>query len=120
MPIPANIPPIIREAIAAHEHFRILGYPPEDIYFAPRARDLHVAVKHNGEYFHLRIGEHNTSIVELCEQWKQAAAWWNANANGPDKEACKELFETSLVRREAVNIITALALKGFPTHRSDA
>ena len=109
--------PIIREALAAHEVFRKLGFTPDEIFLRPRPGELFVTVQRGGLEFNLDLGDHDIDDTNrVIALWAAGADWWNT---GPEPER-RELFDTSEVRKSAVMIIAALQAKGFAVHRSDA
>lgn len=117
MPAP-TIHPILVEALATHETFRTLGYSADDIYLKPEPNRLFVVLRHGGKDFVVDLGEHDIGDVnKLITLWKYATAWWNAHAH---LAVVKNMFEQSKIRREAVQIIAAMVLNGFPVKKSDA
>jgi hypothetical protein len=108
--------PIIREALAAHEVFRKLGFMPDEIFIRPRPNELFVTVQRAGKEFNLSLGAHDLDMVAVIKQWADATAWWNTGDNGERQE----LFDRSEVRKNVVPIIVSLTDKGFAIKRSDA
>lgn len=113
--IPPTIIPILREALAAHEIFRKLGFSADDIYIRPKPDRLFMTVIRGAE-FNYDLGEHDVEVNSLISQWAAAAQWWNTG----DEADRAELLNTSKIRREVVPLIAALHAKGFSVKRSDA
>lgn len=108
--------PILREALAAHEVFRKLGFAPDEIFLRPQPSELFVTVQRADKEFNLSLGAHDLDMVAVIKQWADATAWWNTGDNGERQD----LFERSEVRKNVVLIIVALTEKGFAIKRSDA
>ena len=109
--------PIIREALAAHEVFRKLGFTPDEIFIRPRPDELFVTVRRSGLEFNFTLGKHDFGDVNtVIALWVAATEWWNM---GPEAERT-EMYERSETRKTVVPLIVALKAKGFAIHRSDA
>lgn len=109
--------PIIREALAAHEVFRKLGFTPDEIFIRPRPAELFVTVQRGGLEFNFTLGKHDLGDANsVIAEWTAASEWWN---NGPEAERT-ELFERSETRKIVVPLIIKLHAKGFAVRRSDA
>ena len=108
--------PILREALAAHEVFRKLGFTPDEIFVRPQPGELFMTVQRTDKEFNLSIGTHDLDTTELIKQWADATVWWNAG----DQAEQQDLFERSEARKNVVTIIVSLTSKGFVIKRSDA
>lgn len=112
----APIHPIIREALAAHEVFRKLGFTPDEIFVRP-SPELFVTVRRGGLELNLSIGTHAMNVDDTVAAWTAGAEWWNTTN---DEAARHELYEGSATRRNLVPLMVVLKNKGFAVHRSDA
>ena len=109
--------PIIREALAAHEVFRKLGFTSDEIFIRPtRQNELFVTVQRAGKEFNFSLGQHDLAMVDVIKQWADATVWWNTGDNAERQD----LFDRSEVRKNVVPIIVSLTSKGFAVKRSDA
>lgn len=108
--------PIVREAIAAHGMLTKLGFSNDDLFLRPTNDRLFVTIRRSGKEFNLAVGKHTMDVHRIVAEWTTACAWWNALPQ--DDRA--EFVDASMVRRELVQIVAALQLKGFALNRSDA
>jgi len=105
---PAEIPPILLEALAVHEAFRRLGFTPDEIFIRPAPPRVYMLVRRSGMEFAVDAGENTVPMHEFGAAWTQAAEWWNAHP--PEGEA---VWNSSRVRANVVGLITALVDSGF-------
>ena len=112
----ADIHPILREALAAHEVFRKLGFTSDEIFLRPRPGGLFITVQRAGKEFNLDLGKHDLDMVAVIKQWADATVWWNTG----DESERQDLLDRSATRLNVVPIIVLLTDKGFVVRRSDA
>lgn len=74
----------IKEALAAHELFRLLGFSADDIYLQKYAESgvggFGVALVYRGEKYTIHIND--VCPIDLIAQWKEAVRVWNRMTDG--------------------------------------
>lgn len=107
---PATLDRILNEAVAAHEAFRKLGFPSDDIFMCKDAANvLAVVLKSQGKEFILTVGEVDEPDHVWQARWTEKATWWNT---APDAEKLP-VYAESAVRRNAELLVGCLLQKGF-------
>jgi hypothetical protein len=105
----ADIPPLLKEALAVHEAFRKLAFTPDEIFIHPSTTKLRVVVIRGDNRFAVDVGVNTIPMAEFERTWGEAVEAWNT---GKDFEQ-KAIWENSAVRRDAVGFVVALLDKGF-------
>jgi len=117
---PSDLLAPIREALAAHEILRTLGFPSADIYVRSCKTFLQVVLRSQAKEFVIDIAPVNgpdRDLERLCDTADQfTKAWQDAvqayNVTFTDSQR-KEILEESKVRENAVDLLAAMILKGF-------
>lgn len=113
-----DLEPVLVEALAAHEHFRIFGYAPDEIFaLLDGVGVLHVRLVRGGKHFTYTIGAYPFSRADFPPVWEAAIRCWNEDATDAERKAA---FDNSHTRGQAVPLIAAMLAKGFAARRSDA
>lgn len=123
---PNNYPAVIREAWAAHEVFRVLGFSADDLYFVV-ARSAESGGEKLGVYVQLRRKDvtlftfYCGPLGELREH--EVGAKWQAFVQAFNDRAFRDkdlwrIFDASLARAQAIPMIADLSGRGLlPTQK---
>lgn len=112
----------IKECWAAHEVFRRLGFPPEDIYVATHQEattpwiplTLFVVLKTQGKEFLVTCGGSYKSQKEADAAFREYSEFINALKQGAfSEEQLTEVYEGSYIVNNSVQLLMALSNKGI-------
>jgi len=109
-----DIPACLREALAAHEALRRLGFRAEDIFVAYHANGIFVELHAQGMEFSVGCGMCEPWITQekFVELWTRAANAWNDDAQ-MSSTTRRRIYEESHVRNNGARLVVALVDKGF-------
>lgn len=99
----------MEEALMAHEAFRRLGFPPDDIFVGLEDGQMLVVPVRGDLRFNLEVGAFEGTREEWLAAWDLAVQTWRAM---PETE-CKEMWEASKVKAKGVDLVIAMVVKGF-------
>jgi hypothetical protein len=106
-----SIRPQLREALAAFETWRKMGYPPEEIFFACGKRgEIAMVLRHDGIDFAYTCGSVEVSQEEAATEWRAAGETWNKKLGSDER---KTIYEGSFIRRNVVQLIALMNQKGL-------
>jgi hypothetical protein len=116
---------LVREVLATHAILGKIGFPTDNIFthvIGPLTEpailvgkvQVLVAVKQDGREFSFNMGVFNESAKEICDALHRGYSMWNELS----QKQRTRIMEGSRTRQQAVNMIAALAAKGFRVSRS--
>lgn len=110
-----HLRPAIREALAAHEGLRRLGFPPEDIFLRPQTIKkgihlIHVHLRVQGHEFNIAVAAFDGEEDELQKQWEKAVTWWNTEATDAQLD---EIWSSSMMYRNGQELVAQLLSRGI-------
>jgi len=99
----------IKEALAAQEGLRKMGFSSDDIYVRPQAvRErfvaIHMFLEVQGIEFNILVDVFDGCAAEFTDQWKKAAHWWN---NVGTDEQLDEVWKNSTMFRSGAEALAA-------------
>jgi hypothetical protein len=102
---------LVTETWAYHEALRRAGFKSDDIFVVPDANDgeVFVLLKAQGKEFKMRVGPRGMPLEEFEAMWRQ----WCTDIHAVSEAELREMWETSLVRRQVVHLVVALTNHGF-------
>jgi hypothetical protein len=102
---------IVCETWACHEAFRRTGFSADDIYVLPDCNDgeVYVQLQAQGKEFNVRVGIRGMPVAEFHEKWQQ----WCVDIKNIAEAELLEIWESSAIRRQAVQLVADLMVKGF-------
>jgi hypothetical protein len=109
----------ITESLCAFEALRILGFPPDDIYFLATPLDdgkigLRVLLSSQGKEFIIDVAVVTGSGPAVIDRWQQRAAEYNASAKTDLRGAwMRDVFRQSNLFSKAPELVVRLKLRGF-------
>ena len=106
----------IKEALAAREGLRKLGFSADDIYVRPQSMRkglvmVHIFLDIKGEEFNILIDAFDGCPKEFEDQWRAAAEWWNNKAT--DRELMEIWDNSRMARCGAEPILVQLRKRGI-------
>lgn len=113
---PTDVPPALRECLAAFEAYRRLGYQADDIFMIRGANGLFMQLKEGAKEFIVAGGMWRGTDDQLMKLWTECCAAWNGGFNEAQKQ---EIWEASFVRQNSVALVAAMKVKGFDIGRRD-
>jgi predicted acyl esterase len=123
---PITMQAAVNEGLAIFEMWRTLGYTRDDIYInmseplrepaeVKGLTQVMMTLKKDDKTFTLEVGFIKENRDVLADAWKRGALNWNTKWTKAER---KKVFEGSTARKNAVAIIAAMVIKGFPTRRN--
>lgn len=111
------ITPVLREALAAFEVWRKMGYPAEQIFFACD-RDGYIAMilRPDKVTFTYACGRTKMTREEATAAWAKAAEIWNTGLTGDER---KHIYESSYIRKNVVGLLAGMTRKGLRVKKPD-
>ncbi len=100
----------LNEALAVHEAFRRLGFPPEDIFVGADIEKLFVELRSQGKTLLVTCGEGIYDQADIERLWEAKATAWNTTMTFEEREA---IYRPSSVLKQAIKLLFALRIKGF-------
>lgn len=115
----------ITESLCTFEALRILGFPPDDIYFIAVPLDdgkvgihgkigLRVLLSSQGKEFIIDVAVVEGSGKDVLRRWQQRAAEYNASARTDLRgDWMRDVFRQSNLFSRAPELVLLLKLRGF-------